>query len=89
MHHRSKQNNFSAYANYLSDQIAHGYASQTSATNFENGGISDSTFITIQNQLSKASPRVIYPPILQKPGIDEDQPVLSIGSIQQIQRTSS
>ena len=43
----AKQNNFSAYANYLSDRIeVHGYASQTSATNFENGGISDSTFIT-------------------------------------------
>lgn len=43
----AKQNNFSVYANYLSDRIeVHGYASQTSATNFENGGISDSTFIT-------------------------------------------
>lgn len=43
----AKQNNFSIYANYLSDRIeVHGYASQTSATNFENGGISDSTFIT-------------------------------------------
>ena len=43
----AKQNNFSAYGNYLSDRIeVHAYASQTSATNFENGGISDSTFIT-------------------------------------------
>jgi hypothetical protein len=43
----AKQNNFSVYANYLSDRIeVHGYGSQTSATNFENGGISDSTFIT-------------------------------------------
>lgn len=42
-----KQNNFSAYANYLSDRIeVHAYGSQTSATNFENGGITDSTFIT-------------------------------------------
>lgn len=43
----AKQNNFSVYANYLSDRIeAHAYVSQTSVTNFENGGISDSTFIT-------------------------------------------
>ena len=43
----AKQNNFSVYANYLSDRIeVHAYASQTSVTNFENGGISDSTFIT-------------------------------------------
>ena len=42
----AKQNNFSAYANYLSDRIeVHAFASQVSATNFENGGISDSTFI--------------------------------------------
>lgn len=42
-----KQNNFTAYTNYLSDRIeVHAYTSQTSATNFENGGISDSTFIT-------------------------------------------
>ena len=43
----AKQNNFTAYANYISDRIeVHGYGSQTSATNFENGGITDSTFIT-------------------------------------------
>lgn len=43
----AKQNNMTAYANYLSDRIeAHAYASQTSVTNFENGGISDSIFIT-------------------------------------------
>ena len=43
----AKQNNFSAYGNYLSDRIeVHAYASQTSATNYENGGITDSTFIT-------------------------------------------
>ena len=43
----AKQNNYSAYANYLSDRIeAHVYASQTAITNFENGGISDSIFIT-------------------------------------------
>ncbi len=42
-----KQNNFTVYSNYLSDRIeAHAYISQTSVTNFENGGISDSTFIT-------------------------------------------
>ena len=43
----AKQNNMTVYANYLSDRIeAHAFASQTSVTNFENGGISDSTFIT-------------------------------------------
>ena len=43
----AKQNNLSAYANYLSDRIeVHAYGSQTSVTNFENGGISDSIFIT-------------------------------------------
>lgn len=43
----AKQNNFSVYGNYLSDRIeVHAYGSQTSATNFENGGITDSTFIT-------------------------------------------
>ena len=43
----TKQNNFSAYGNYLSDRVeVHAYASQTSATNFENGGISDTAFIT-------------------------------------------
>ncbi len=43
----AKQNNFTAYGNYISDRIeVHGYISQLSATNFENGGISDSTFIT-------------------------------------------
>ncbi|HKM44497.1 MAG TPA: putative porin [Dysgonamonadaceae bacterium] len=42
-----KQNNYSAYANYLSDRFeVHAYGSQTSVTNFENGGISDSIFIT-------------------------------------------
>lgn len=43
----AKQNNFSVYGNYLSDRIeVHAFASQTSATNYENGGITDSTFIT-------------------------------------------
>ena len=42
-----KQNNYSVYGNYLSDRVeAHAYASQTSMTNFENGGIADPTFIT-------------------------------------------
>ena len=41
-----KQNNYTVYGNYLSDRIeAHAYASQGSITNFENGGISDPTFI--------------------------------------------
>lgn len=43
----AKQNNFSVYGNYLSDRIeVHAFASQTSVTNYENGGITDSTFIT-------------------------------------------
>ncbi|MDD2475233.1 MAG: putative porin [Dysgonamonadaceae bacterium] len=43
----AKQNNYTVYSNYLSDRIeAHAYASQGSITNFENGGISDPTFIT-------------------------------------------
>ena len=43
----AKQNNFTAYTNYLSERVeVHVFASQLSATNFENGGISDSTFIT-------------------------------------------
>lgn len=42
----TKHNNFTAYSNYLSDKIeVHAYASQMSVTNFENGGISDPTFI--------------------------------------------
>ncbi|MGV8962282.1 MAG: putative porin [Candidatus Saccharimonadaceae bacterium] len=42
-----KNNNYAVYGNYLSDRIeAHAYASQTSMTNFENGGIIDPTFIT-------------------------------------------
>ena len=43
----AKHNNFSVYGNYLTDRVeVHAYASQTSITNFENGGITDSTFIT-------------------------------------------
>ena len=43
----AKQNNFTAYGNYISDRIeVHGFASQTSVKNFENGGITDPTFIT-------------------------------------------
>lgn len=43
----AKQNNFTIHSNYLSDRIeAHAYVSQTSVTNFENGGIADSVFIT-------------------------------------------
>lgn len=43
----AKQNNFTIYSNYLSDRIeAHAFIGQTSMTNFENGGITDSLFIT-------------------------------------------
>ncbi len=43
----AKHNNFAAYGNYLSERVeVHAYVSQTSATNFENGGITDTTFIT-------------------------------------------
>lgn len=43
----AKQNNLTAYTNYQSDRVeVHAYASQTSVTNFENGGISNSIFIT-------------------------------------------
>lgn len=43
----AKQNNYAVYSNYLSDRVeAHGYISQGSITNFENGGISNSAFIT-------------------------------------------
>ncbi|HUI33695.1 MAG: putative porin [Dysgonamonadaceae bacterium] len=43
----AKQNNYTVYSNYLSDRIeAHAFIGQTSMTNFENGGITDSLFIT-------------------------------------------
>lgn len=43
----AKQNNYAVYANYLSERVeVHAYTSQTSSTNYENGGITDSTFIT-------------------------------------------
>ena len=49
-----KHNNFAAYSNYQSDRIeVHAYASQLSATNFENGGIADSRFITNPEQIEQ------------------------------------
>lgn len=43
----AKQNNYTVYSNYLSERIeAHAFIGQTSMTNFENGGITDSIFIT-------------------------------------------
>lgn len=43
----AKQNNFTVYSNYLSERLeAHAFFSQTGMTNFENGGITDSLFIT-------------------------------------------
>lgn len=51
----AKQNNFTAYGNYLSDRVeVHAHASQLSATNFENGGITDSTFITNPDQIERS-----------------------------------
>lgn len=51
----AKQNNYTIYGNYLSDRIqVHAYTSQLSATNYENGGITDSTFIKNPDQIEQS-----------------------------------